>query len=75
MNRQYRLLSAECDQLRDQIAETERQIERLQNTLCAVAREMDDLSVKHVCMSCERSHMLSRNGRLYCPRCGNGQSL
>lgn len=75
MDRQHRRLAAQCDELSERLAETERRVEQLRNALCAVARAGSDVSVTHSCRHCEQSLMLVRNGQLYCPNCRYGRSV
>lgn len=75
MDRQHRRLAEECAELRERLAETECQVEQLQNALRAVAREAGDVSVSHPCRNCERSLVLVRNGQIYCPNCRYGRTM
>lgn len=58
-----------------QQADLERRIDRLENTLKAVAEETGSVSVHGPCQSCGQCLVLRRRGEVYCPQCGEGQSL
>ena len=75
MDRQHRRLAEECSEIRARLAETEQHVEQLQNTLCGLAREATDLSVRHPCRKCKASLMLARNGQIYCPNCRYGRTV
>lgn len=75
MNRQYRRVAVECERLRERLADTERHVVQLRNTLAGVARETSDLTVAHPCTHCERCYVLVRDGQLFCPACGYGRSV
>lgn len=59
----------------DRLDEAEQQIERLQNTLRALARETSDIAISGPCGHCDQCFLFLKDGMMYCPQCGNGRSM
>jgi len=59
----------------DRIEELEQRLECLENTLRAVTNNIDGLSLSGRCVSCKKCLQVIEDGTMYCPRCGDGQSL
>lgn len=53
----------------------EQRVERLENTLKAVARESESISVRGPCQNCGQCLVFNRDSTMYCPYCGDGQNL
>ncbi len=62
-------------ELAERVVEMEKQLDRLETTLAAVADEIDGISLSSQCGKCEESLLLIKDGTLYCPYCGNGDPL
>lgn len=75
MERQSAVRSLSEQELRERIVEVEERMDCLETTLAAVAGETNSLSLGGRCDGCDESLMLIKDGTIYCPHCGNGQSL
>ncbi|QSW98928.1 hypothetical protein [Haloterrigena alkaliphila] len=63
-----RVRSNRLRDLEDRLANTERRIERLENTLKGVVREFEDVSIGGPC-KCGESLLIVRHRTIYCPSC------
>lgn len=68
-------VASELDRIRTRLDREEQRVERLENTLKAVARETTDLTISVPCSKCERCLLVRIQGEMYCPKCGNGRTL
>lgn len=59
----------------ERLAALEQRVDQLQNTLKAVARESDSVTVHGPCPACEQCLLLLKGSTMYCPHCGDGQNL
>lgn len=50
----------------------EQRVERLENTLRAVTRETDAVTLRGPCSKCAKCLMIQTNEGLHCPNCGDG---
>ncbi|PCR89728.1 hypothetical protein CP557_03765 [Natrinema ejinorense] len=72
--RRDRATPVELAVLNDRLEAAERRQRQLQNTVAALGREVG-VSVGCLCGHCDESFTLVKAGRMYCPKCGHGQSL
>ena len=63
-----RPVSTRIDDLETALEETNRRVDRLENTLQALARERDDVSIAGPC-NCGESLLIIRQRTIYCPEC------
>ncbi len=67
--------SRQLTQLLARLERQERETVRLRNTLKGVANEVGGLTVNGRCDRCQQAYLLVADGRIYCPKCKNGQTL
>lgn len=60
---------------RETEASLEEKVDRLENTVKALARESASVNLHGPCPSCDDCHLFVRHGRMYCPHCGDGQNI
>lgn len=56
----------------DEETDLEQRVERLENTLRAIARETDSVTLRGPCRDCEECLIIQTNRGLHCPNCGDG---
>lgn len=59
----------------DDRVELERKVDRLQNTLQALARETSNVTLHGPCPACGQCLLFLKRNTMYCPCCGDGQNL
>ncbi|MDS0477973.1 hypothetical protein [Natrinema sp. 1APR25-10V2] len=62
------------DTLESELETTKEHVRRLENTLQAVVRNADDVSIGGPC-SCGESFLFVRDRELYCPQCGYQRTI
>lgn len=62
-------------ELAERVRKAEQRIDCMENTLAAVASEIDGLSLSCRCSKCESAMLLITDGVLHCPNCGDRHSL
>jgi hypothetical protein len=62
-------------ELAERLVSMEDRLDCMETTLAAVAGEIDGVSLSSRCSKCEQSMLIIKDGMLYCPHCGHGNSL
>jgi len=55
--------------------DVEQQLVQLRNTVNAIAQETASITLHGPCRSCGQCLVFVKNGRMYCPQCGDGQNV
>lgn len=66
---------AQLDRVTDRLEANERALEQLRNTVSALARETDGITVGQPCDRCDRVLLLISDGTMYCPQCSYRRSM
>lgn len=69
-----RALVSQVESLSTRVESTENRQRQLEKTVAALAQETG-ISVGSPCVRCNRCHMLTKRGLMYCPECGYKQSI
>ncbi|WP_254530880.1 hypothetical protein [Natrinema gelatinilyticum] len=69
-----RTTTAQLIALNERLEVIERRHCMLQNTVEALGREAG-VSVGSPCSHCDQSHMLIKDGHMYCPHCGHRRTI
>ena len=67
-------MQAEIDSLRSHVATIDLRHQQLHNTVDALAKQVG-VSVGRPCTECGQCHVLIKDQRLFCPRCGHERYL
>ncbi|MCU4740294.1 hypothetical protein [Natronoglomus mannanivorans] len=72
--RWQRTLSRQLADLEAELEENKRRVTQLENTLKAVTRQTNDISIGGPC-SCGESFLIVRQRVIYCPQCGYRRTM